>query len=84
MNDALFMGWFGPRGLASIVFAIMALQAEVQSVDIIAGVVACTVLLSVICHGLTAKPFSLLLAHRNTEKAVTPASETSQSSDVRR
>lgn len=84
LHDALFMGWFGPRGLASIVFAIMAIEANVPGVEIIAGVVACAVLLSVICHGLTAKPFSLLLVHRNTEKAVTPALETSQSSDVRR
>ena len=57
----LFVGWFGPRGLASVVFALLALEelgehAAGQAV----AVIAVTVLLSVIAHGMSADP----LAHR--------------------
>ena len=55
----LFIGWFGPRGLASIVFAVMVLQnqpALIGQRPIIATVL-CTIILSVILHGLTANPW---------------------------
>jgi sodium/hydrogen antiporter len=54
-----FVGWFGPRGLASVVFALLALEELGQHV---AGpavtVIALTVLLSVIAHGVTAEPLA--------------------------
>ena len=56
-----FVGWFGPRGLASIVFGILAIDALTASggaVDVVARSVAWTVLLSVIAHGLTANPLA--------------------------
>jgi sodium/hydrogen antiporter len=57
----VFIGWFGPRGLASVVFALLALE-DLGSSD--AGpaveVIAVTILLSVLLHGATAEP----LAHR--------------------
>ena len=52
-----FIGWFGPRGLASIVFGILAVDALAQAgvpAGPIASTVAWTVLLSVVAHGLTA------------------------------
>jgi NhaP-type Na+/H+ or K+/H+ antiporter len=54
-----FVGWFGPRGLASVVFALLALEAldETAAKPVIA-VIAFTVLLSVIAHGLTADPLA--------------------------
>jgi sodium/hydrogen antiporter len=52
----LFVGWFGPRGLASLVFALLALEALGQEADKAVAVVAVTVLLSVVAHGLTAAP----------------------------
>lgn len=56
----LFIGWFGPRGLATIVFALLAAEElgheSSLMVDII-GVTSTTVLLSVIAHGVTAQPF---------------------------
>ncbi len=58
----LFLGWFGPRGLASIVFAIIVLQEGVPGAELIALVVACTVVLSLILHGVTAKPLSQWIA----------------------
>ena len=55
----LFVGWFGPRGLASVVFALLALEelgehAAGQAV----AVIAVTVLLSVIAHGASADPLA--------------------------
>lgn len=55
-REKLFMGWFGPRGLASIVFAIMILDVDLPHKSTIVLTVACTILLSVILHGFTAKP----------------------------
>ena len=63
MKHALFMAWFGPRGLASIVFAIIILHEQVKEGDDIAVIIACTIFLSVILHGLSAAP----LAHRFTK-----------------
>ena len=56
-----FIGWFGPRGLASIVFGILAVDALVDAggpVEMVGRTVAWTVLLSVILHGLTAGPLA--------------------------
>ncbi|MGL6555933.1 cation:proton antiporter [Aeromonas dhakensis] len=55
----LFIGWFGPRGLASIVFAVMVLQNEPALLGQrpIIATVLCTIILSVILHGLTANPW---------------------------
>ncbi len=52
----LFIGWFGPRGLASVVFALIALEEYPDSGDVAraAGTIALTVLLSVVLHGITA------------------------------
>jgi NhaP-type Na+/H+ or K+/H+ antiporter len=56
-----FLGWFGPRGIASILFALLILEREIPSGgdDILACVVV-TVALSIVLHGLTAAPFSAL------------------------
>ncbi len=58
----LFLGWFGPRGLASIVFAIIALQEGVPNGEFIALIVACTVALSLILHGISANPLAKWVA----------------------
>jgi len=64
-DEKLFMGWFGPRGLASIVFAVIVLGAHLPSGDIIVTTVVCTVILSIIGHGLSANPLVAALAARN-------------------
>ena len=54
-----FVGWFGPRGLASIVFAIIVLEgAELPHVKLLITTVVITVGLSVLAHGLSAGPLS--------------------------
>lgn len=60
-RDRLFIGWFGPRGLASIVFAIITFNAGLPGKETIAVTAACTVLLSVVLHGLTANPLVRVL-----------------------
>ena len=55
----LFVGWFGPRGLASVVFGLLALEdlGEAAAKPAIT-VIAFTVLLSVLAHGLSAGPLA--------------------------
>ena len=57
-NAVLFIGWFGPRGLASLLFALLALEQLGQAADQAVAVVAVTVILSVIAHGVTAAPLA--------------------------
>jgi sodium/hydrogen antiporter len=53
------VGWFGPRGLASVVFALLALEELGQHVAGPAvSVIAFTVLVSVVVHGATADPLA--------------------------
>jgi sodium/hydrogen antiporter len=62
----LFAGWFGPRGLASIVLGLIV----VEEAPLLSGrgeievVVASTVLLSVLLHGVTAAPLSAVYGRR--------------------
>jgi NhaP-type Na+/H+ or K+/H+ antiporter len=54
----LFVGWFGPRGLASLVFALLALEELGDAAHEAVAVIGLTVLLSVLAHGLTAGPLA--------------------------
>jgi NhaP-type Na+/H+ or K+/H+ antiporter len=62
----LFVGWFGPRGLASIVLAYVVLEEETElgGIDPIVLTMTVTVLLSVAAHGVTASPLSARLGRR--------------------
>ena len=56
--SVLFIGWFGPRGLASVVFALLAIEELGETspeVGRAVAAVALTVLLSVVLHGITAR-----------------------------
>lgn len=57
VGEKLFIGWFGPRGLASIVFAVIVLGENLPGSDTIKMAAISTIALSVVLHGLTAKPF---------------------------
>jgi NhaP-type Na+/H+ or K+/H+ antiporter len=54
----LFVGWFGPRGLASIVFAVIVVNANLPNSGSIAMIVVCTIILSILGHGITANPWA--------------------------
>ncbi len=54
-----YLGWFGPRGLASIVFGLTILEeADLVNGDLIFLVVTWTVMISVLLHGFSAVPLS--------------------------
>ncbi len=50
-----YIGWFGPRGLATIVFSVLVLtEADLPGTELIITIAAITVFTSVYAHGLTA------------------------------
>lgn len=51
-----FIGWFGPRGLASVVFALLTLERGIPQARTVLATVTVTVALSVFLHGLTSVP----------------------------
>jgi len=63
-SEKLFMGWFGPRGLASIVFAVIVLSEHLPGGGTIAMTAVCTILLSVVAHGISANPLIAALVAR--------------------
>jgi NhaP-type Na+/H+ or K+/H+ antiporter len=54
----LFIGWFGPRGLASIVFAVIVVNSGLPDSGPLAMTVVCTVILSILFHGVTANSWA--------------------------
>ena len=59
LYEKLFLGWFGPRGLASILFALLVLDRfPIPGADELVACVVLTVLMSIVLHGLTASPLS--------------------------
>jgi len=60
-DTLLLMGWFGPRGLASVVFTLIAMESFHEAgrqVELLVGLAVWTILLSVFLHGLTAVPLA--------------------------
>ena len=67
--DRLFIGWFGPRGLATIVFAVLVLDEHLPGNDTIMLAAGWTVLLSIVAHGVTANPLVRRMAARPSKSA---------------
>ena len=63
-ESKIFLAWFGPRGFASIVFAIIVLNTSLPGAPQMAVVVVCTIILSVFAHGITANPMASALAKK--------------------
>jgi NhaP-type Na+/H+ or K+/H+ antiporter len=63
-DGKLFVSWFGPRGLVSIVFVIIVLDAGLPGGDTLAMTVVCTVILSILAHGLSAIPLARIYGRR--------------------
>lgn len=53
-DTKLFIGWFGPRGLASIVFIVMVAAHNLPENDVLIATVAWTIMLSIVAHGTSA------------------------------
>lgn len=59
-QTSMFLGWFGPRGLPSVVFALIAndgLAGQPEASTVVSAI-AVTVILSVLAHGLSAPPLA--------------------------
>ncbi len=64
-REKLFLGWFGPRGLASILFALFVLETyQIPARDEMLACVVLTVLLSIFVHGVTAFPIARAFARK--------------------
>ena len=81
-----FLGWFGPRGLASIVFALMLEEdGGVPHAETIMVTAFVTVGLSVLLHGLTAAPLAERYARwfESHPSGGAPVAEGGPATDVR-
>jgi NhaP-type Na+/H+ or K+/H+ antiporter len=83
-----FIGWFGPRGLASVVFTLLAVESLREGgpgVDLLIQVASWTILLSVVLHGLSAGPLGVLYGRRvNQAGTGTPELEGAAEPKMRR
>ena len=63
-SSIAFMGWFGPRGLASIILALVVAEEEphLPGLGPILAAMTVTVLASVVLHGLSARPLAAAYA----------------------
>ena len=60
LSTILFIGWFGPRGIASILYVLIVVN-EIKSIaghESVYAVITLTVLFSIILHGLSAQPLA--------------------------
>ncbi len=66
--DKIFVGWFGPRGLASILFALLILERfGIQDREEILACVVLTVMLSIVVHGVSANPMAARFKRRGEQ-----------------
>ncbi len=60
-----FIGWFGPRGLASVVFALLAVDSlQPAEARVVLSAVVVTVAMSIVAHGASASPLARLYGER--------------------
>ena len=80
----LFVGWFGPRGVASILYIFIVLEYEsLPGLELIYAVVMVTVLFSIFAHGITAAPAAKRYGEHikgleHEEKAITERKDVSE------
>jgi len=73
-STLLFVAWFGPRGIASLLYALIVVEAASAAVaHEVVTVVAATVLLSVALHGVTAAPWARAYGATHGEPPQRPA-----------
>jgi NhaP-type Na+/H+ or K+/H+ antiporter len=72
----LFLGWFGPRGLASIVFGVIVVEAAgLPHTSVLLAAITVTVAISVVAHGVTAAPLARRYAAWHAARAARMESE---------
>ena len=57
-RTVLFLGWFGPRGLATIVFLLVAVEELGELRLLVEDIIVVTVVISIVLHGMSAIPMS--------------------------
>jgi NhaP-type Na+/H+ or K+/H+ antiporter len=60
----VFIGWFGPRGLSSLLLVLLAITLQIPNSESLLGVVGAVVVVSVILHGVTATPGATWYANK--------------------
>jgi NhaP-type Na+/H+ or K+/H+ antiporter len=60
----LFMGWFGPKGVATMTFSLLVLNEGIPQASRIANLAALAVFTSIVVHGLTDTPGANWMARR--------------------
>jgi NhaP-type Na+/H+ or K+/H+ antiporter len=63
-SASAFIGWFGPRGLASLLLALLAVRAGFPNSETILAIAGVVVTVSVVLHGMTATPLAGWYANR--------------------
>lgn len=63
-DTKLFIGWFGPRGLASIVFIVMVSAHNFPEDQVLIATVTWTIVASIVLHGITANRFAKIYGNR--------------------
>jgi NhaP-type Na+/H+ or K+/H+ antiporter len=64
MASRLFMGWFGPKGVATMTFGLLVLGKSLEHGERIFNIAALAVFTSIVVHGLTDTPGANLMARR--------------------
>lgn len=89
LDTILMMGWLGPRGLASVVFMIIAFESAQEAgvpSELLLAMVSWTILLSVLLHGVSALPLANWYANRlsNAETGIPELAEIAEPRSYRR
>ena len=70
-----FIGWFGPRGLNSLLLALLAVQADVPNAEYLLAITGMVVVFSVVLHGASATPLASWYGRRVAQSQRTLAEE---------
>lgn len=70
LSEMLFVAWFGPKGVASILFALIVLNSDVPNAKTIFDAAAFTVVFSIVAHGTTETVGARFVAWRRERRAV--------------
>jgi len=69
METVLFIGWFGPRGIASVLYILIVVHAvvDIKGHETIYSVATLTIFMSIFLHGLSAKPLVKLYSKNHKD-----------------
>lgn len=71
-----FLGWFGPRGLATVLFSLIVLERlKSPGAETILTIAILTVAISIVAHGVTAAPLARLYGRKTTTKGACAENE---------